>query len=249
MSRSGRVDETLLAQARQYLLFCREMGVTDLDLTRPVAGPSSAPPDAGEQVMTTAPHPDSGARVLLEGLRLNDIGDCRRCKLCEGRDKIVFGTGDPEARLLFVGEGPGADEDRQGVPFVGKAGQLLNKIIEAMGLARDQVYIANVVKCRPPDNRAPQPDETAACTPFLFRQIEIISPRVIVALGAPATHALIESSAGITKIRGTFREFRGIPVMPTFHPAYLLRNPAAKKEVWSDMQMVMRLLQEDPRAT
>lgn len=228
---------TLREQARQYLLFYREMGVTELDLSRPQPAIPAA-------ITEAAVPEESGAAAQLADLRLNVIGDCRRCKLCEGRHKIVFGTGDPGARLLFVGEGPGADEDRQGLPFVGKAGQLLNKIIEAMGLTREQVYIANVVKCRPPDNRAPQPDETAACTPFLFRQIEIIAPTVIVALGAPATHALIESSAGITKIRGTFREFRGIPVMPTFHPAYLLRNPAAKKEVWDDMRLVMRLLRE-----
>ena len=241
MSGSGRVDETLLEQARQYLLFCQEMGVADLNLTRPQSPDSVGGVATGVEPAAAA-RAEDGAEALLEDLRLNVIGDCRRCKLCEGRHKIVFGTGDPGARLLFVGEGPGADEDRQGIPFVGKAGQLLNKIIGAMGLARDQVYIANVVKCRPPDNRAPRPDETAACTPFLFRQIEIIAPRVIVALGAPAAHALIESSAGITKMRGTFREFKGIPVMPTFHPAYLLRNPAAKKEVWDDMQMVMALL-------
>ena len=245
MSRPGKVDDEVLDQARQYLLFYQEMGVTDLDLTRPVSTVHTAP------VVTPAltPQPDGGAAAQLAELRLNVIGDCRRCKLCEGRNKIVFGTGDPGARLLFVGEGPGADEDREGLPFVGRAGQLLNKIIEAMGLAREQVYIANVVKCRPPDNRAPQPDETAACTPFLFRQIEIIAPRVIVALGAPASHALLDSSAGITKIRGTFREFKGIPLMPTFHPAYLLRNPAAKREVWEDMQKVMVMLEQNLPAT
>ena len=180
--------------------------------------------------------------AALEELRVSTIGECTRCKLCEGRNKIVFGDGSPHARLMFVGEGPGSDEDRQGLPFVGRAGQLLNQIIKAMGYQREEVYIANVVKCRPPENRAPQPDETAACTPFLFRQIEIIKPEVIVALGSPATQALLESSTGITKLRGTFREFRGIPVMPTFHPAYLLRNPAAKKDVWEDMQKVMARL-------
>ena len=250
MSGTRRIDETLLEQARQQLLFHREMGVTDLDLRRPLppgqVHAAGHPPGASP---APEPRPHGGAAGLLEDLRLNTIGECVRCKLCEGRSRIVFGTGDPEARLLFVGEGPGADEDRQGIPFVGKAGQLLNKIIDAMGLSRGQVYIANVVKCRPPDNRAPQPDETDACTPFLFRQIEIIAPRVIVALGAPATQALLDTTAGITKIRGTFREFRGIPVMPTFHPAYLLRNPAAKKEVWDDMRMVMALLRKEDAAT
>ena len=241
----SRPHDDLIDQARQYLLFCREMGVTDLDLSRPAAGAVSAAARSVVAAPDTTGLPDESSATQLEDLRLNQIGDCRRCKLCEGRHSIVFGTGDPQARLLFVGEGPGADEDKQGLPFVGRAGQLLNKIIEAMGLTRGQVYIANVVKCRPPDNRAPQPDETAACTPFLYRQIEIIAPRVIVALGAPATQALIGSSTGITKLRGTFREYRGIPVMPTFHPAYLLRNPAAKKEVWEDMQQVMAVLARD----
>lgn len=219
----------LRLQARQQLLFYREMGVTALDVPEPSAGPAARTRD------------DDPAR-LLEALRVETIGDCRRCKLCEGRNTIVFGTGDPAARLMFVGEGPGYDEDRQGLPFVGRAGQLLNQIIKAMGLAREQVYIGNVVKCRPPDNRTPQPDEVAACTPFLFEQIAIIRPRVIVALGSPAAQALLGTTAGITKIRGTLRDYGGIPVMPTFHPAYLLRNPAAKREVWEDMQKVMELL-------
>lgn len=237
-SRSGGPDR-LRAQAREYLMFYREMGVTGLDLRslQPAAATATLP-RAGE---APAPVPDPGG--LLEQLRVEEIGDCRRCKLCEGRSKIVFGDGTARARLMFVGEGPGADEDRQGLPFVGRAGQLLNQIIKAMGFAREEVYIANVVKCRPPDNRAPQPDEVAACTPFLYRQIEIINPRVIVTLGSPATQALLDTTAGITKIRGTFREYRGIRVMPTFHPAYLLRNPAAKKDVWEDMQKVMAFLQ------
>jgi DNA polymerase len=143
---------------------------------------------------------------------------------------------------MFVGEGPGHDEDVQGLPFVGRAGHLLTQIIQAMGFRREEVYIANVVKCRPPDNRTPQPDETAACSPFLLAQIRIIAPEVIVALGSPATQALLGTSAGITKVRGTFRNHGEIPVMPTFHPAYLLRNPAAKKDVWDDMKKVMALL-------
>jgi DNA polymerase len=171
-----------------------------------------------------------------------EIGDCRRCRLCEKRTNIVFGAGSPEARLMFVGEGPGHDEDLKGVPFVGRAGQLLTDIIGAMKLSREQVYIANVVKCRPPENRTPQPDEIEACRGFLERQIEIIAPSVIVCLGAVAVSALLGASGGITKIRGTFREFRGTPVMPTFHPAYLLRSPDKKREVWQDMQQVMRRL-------
>ena len=240
--RGGQSLDDLREQARQQLLFYREMGVEGLDLTGPAAAAPTRPP--GPPFHQTAGE-DSGTEpaAALEELRAGTIGECTRCKLCNGRNKIVFGDGDPRARLMFIGEGPGSDEDRQGLPFVGRAGQLLNQIIKAMGYRREDVYIANIVKCRPPDNRAPQPDETAACTPFLFRQIKIIRPEVIVTLGSPSSQALLESSAGITKLRGTFREFRGIPVMPTFHPAYLLRNPAAKKEVWEDMQKVMALIQ------
>ncbi len=227
----------ILEQARQQLLFYREMGVRELDLTRVVAT-AGVPADI---VTEPAVVPGAGDRPeeRLETLRTAELGDCRRCRLCEKRKNIVFGTGSARARLMFVGEGPGRDEDIQGLPFVGRAGQLLNQIIKAMGFERDQVYIANVVKCRPPDNRTPLPDEVASCTPFLFSQIDLIRPEVIVALGAPAAQALLGSTAGITKIRGTFREFHGILVMPTFHPAYLLRNPAAKRQVWEDMQQVM----------
>jgi uracil-DNA glycosylase len=166
------------------------------------------------------------------------IGDCRRCKLCEGRTNIVFGVGDPQARLMFVGEGPGRDEDLRGEPFVGRAGQLLTKIIEAMGLAREQVYIANCVKCRPPDNRLPEPDEVATCQPFLRQQIAAIRPKVIVALGSLAAQTLLGTNRGITALRGRFHDAGAYKVMPTFHPAYLLRNPAAKREVWEDMKLV-----------
>ena len=230
--------QRLIEQARQQLLFHLEMGVEAVRL--PAPAPVAGPLPAAEP--RPAAIADPGAESALRALRDEEIGDCRRCKLCEARNTIVFGTGSAAARLMFIGEGPGADEDRQGLPFVGRAGQLLNNIIKAMGFAREEVYIANVVKCRPPDNRTPQPDEVAACTPFLFKQIEIIRPRVIVALGSPAAQALLGTSAGITRIRGTFREFNGIRVMPTFHPAYLLRNPAAKREVWDDMQQVMAYL-------
>jgi DNA polymerase len=164
--------------------------------------------------------------------------------LCERRTQVVFGVGDPGAKLMFIGEGPGADEDAQGEPFVGRAGQLLTKMIEAMGLKRSQVYIANVVKCRPPENRTPLPDEVATCSPFLFRQITAIGPRVIVCLGTPSAQAILGTRETITRLRGTFREVGGFRVMPTFHPAYLLRNPAAKREVWEDLKQVMAALAE-----
>jgi DNA polymerase len=173
-----------------------------------------------------------------------DIGDCTRCKLHEGRTNIVFGVGNPEARLMFVGEGPGADEDEQGMPFVGRAGQLLTQIIKAMGFERDDVYIANVVKCRPPGNRNPEPDEIERCEPFLMRQIDAIRPVVIVALGKFAAQTLLRSDVPITRLRGRFLTLRDIDVMPTFHPSYLLRNPAAKRDVWDDMKMVMARLRE-----
>jgi DNA polymerase len=166
------------------------------------------------------------------------LGDCTRCRLHERRTQIVFGVGNPRAGLMFVGEGPGAEEDARGEPFVGKAGQKLDQMIEAIGLRRDEVYIANVVKCRPPDNRTPLPDEVATCSPFLFRQIMAIRPRVIVALGSPAARTLLGSTVGITKLRGIWHEFHGIPVMPTFHPAYLLRayTKENRAKVWDDLQ-------------
>ena len=184
-----------------------------------------------------APDPESALRLIRE-----EIGDCRRCRLCEQRTNIVFGVGAPRARLMFVGEGPGVDEDRRGEPFVGRAGQLLTRIIESMGYGREEVYIANVVKCRPPENRTPHPDEVATCSPFLFQQIAAIRPRVVVCLGTPAVQTVLATRATITHLRGRFHEVNGIQVMPTFHPAYLLRNPAAKKEVWEDMKQVMVFL-------
>ena len=174
------------------------------------------------------------------------IGDCRRCKLCEARTNIVFGVGDPHARLMFVGEGPGADEDARGEPFVGRAGQKLNEMIRSIGLQREQVYIANVVKCRPPGNRDPEPDEVATCSPFLFAQIEAIAPEVIVTLGSPATKTLLGTRAGITALRGKWGSFRGIPVMPTFHPAYLLRAYTVenRKLVFEDLKAARARLDE-----
>jgi DNA polymerase len=204
------------------------------------AASESASPLVG--AMQTAAVPDHAAG--LQALRA-EIGECTRCRLSEKRTHVVFGVGSPGARLMFVGEGPGADEDAQGEPFVGRAGQLLTRIIEAMGLSRGEVYIANIVKCRPPENRVPLPDEVATCSPFLMRQIGIIRPRVIVCLGTPSAQTLLGTRETITRLRGAFREVAGIRVMPTFHPAYLLRNPAAKREVWEDMKQVMAVLSAD----
>jgi DNA polymerase len=172
------------------------------------------------------------------------LGDCQRCKLAGGRRTIVFGQGHPHARLMFVGEAPGFEEDVQGLAFVGKAGQLLTKIIEAIGLRREEVFIANVIKCRPPENRNPEPDEILACQPFLEKQIEAIRPRVIVGLGKFAGQWLLKTAEPISRLRGRLGDYQGIRVMPTYHPAYLLRNPGAKKEVWADLKAVRDLLGE-----
>ena len=173
----------------------------------------------------------------------DDLGDCTRCKLHTlGRKQIVFGVGNPDADLMFVGEAPGADEDIQGEPFVGRAGQLLTKIIEAIGLRREDVYIANVIKCRPPGNRNPEPDEVEQCEPFLFRQIDSIKPKVIVALGKFAAQCLLRTSDPITRLRGREYKYRDAILMPTYHPAYLLRNPSAKREVWEDMKRAKAIL-------
>ena len=171
-----------------------------------------------------------------------DLGECTRCKLHKTRNTIVFGDGNPNAELVFVGEGPGHDEDMQGLPFVGRAGKLLTQMIEAMGLQRKDVYICNVVKCRPPENRAPEKDEVAECSPFLLRQIDAIAPKVIVCLGAIAAQTLLQTARGISQFRGQWLEFRGRKLMATYHPAYLLRNPSAKGEVWKDLQKVMAVL-------
>ncbi|HET9551216.1 MAG TPA: uracil-DNA glycosylase [Candidatus Binatia bacterium] len=181
----------------------------------------------------------------LEELRAA-IGDCQRCKLCSGRTNLVFGVGNPNAKLMFVGEGPGRDEDLQGEPFVGRAGQLLTDIItKGIGLKRDDVYIANVVKCRPPENRNPEPDEVAACEPFLRKQIDLIRPKIIVGLGKFAVQTLLQSKVPITKVRGNWHSYHGIKLMPTFHPAYLLRNPADKKLVWEDIKKVIKELRDE----
>jgi uracil-DNA glycosylase len=180
----------------------------------------------------------------LEDIRLA-LGDCTRCPLCKGRNRIVFGGGNPAARIVFVGEAPGREEDRQGIPFVGEAGQLLDRILFAMGLKREDVYICNVEKCRPPGNRDPQPEEIEACEPFLKRQLAAIHPQVLVTLGKFAAQTLLRERTPISRLRGHWREYEGIPLMPTFHPAFLLRNPSSKRDVWTDMKKVMKKLQEN----
>jgi uracil-DNA glycosylase family 4 len=191
----------------------------------------SMPTDAGRSPMDDLP-----------AIRA-DIGDCTRCKLCKlGRRQIVFGVGNPHADLMFVGEAPGRDEDIQGVPFVGRSGQKLTQIIEAIGLKREDVYIANVIKCRPPENRNPEPDEVQTCEPFLFRQIDVIKPKVIVALGTFAARALLKTDDPISRLRGRVYDYRGAKLIPTFHPAYLLRNPSCRREVWEDMKQARALL-------
>jgi len=177
----------------------------------------------------------------------SDLGECTRCKLHRGRNKIVFGEGHPKAQLVFVGEGPGHDEDVQGLPFVGRAGRLLTQMIEAMGLERKDVYICNVVKCRPPGNRTPEKDEITTCSPFLLRQLDAINPQVIVCLGSVAAQTLLETNRGISHYRGEWLDFRGRKLLATYHPAYLLRNPGAKSEVWRDLQKVMAVLGLQPR--
>lgn len=195
-------------------------------------------------------------RQILDAIDKNEVRGCTKCALCQSRIQTVFGQGDPDAGLMFIGEGPGQSEDEQGLPFVGRAGEMLNKQIAALGLAREEVYIANVVKCRPPNNRAPTPTEAQACWDYLLRQIETIQPQVIVTLGGPAMKLLLNTTKGITAVRGTWHQFEGllpvgpvIPVMPTFHPAYLLRayTPENRRKVWSDLQNALARLQESDR--
>jgi uracil-DNA glycosylase family 4 len=201
----------------------------------PARKSSSAPP-------AIAPAAAPADRAAALQVISEDIGECTRCALHEGRHTIVFGQGDPNARLMFVGEGPGADEDAQGLPFVGRAGQLLNNMISAMGLKREQVYIANVVKCRPPNNRTPEPAEANTCLPFLMRQIDVVRPQVLVALGATAATYLLGQRQPLAALRGRIHAVRGTSLIVTYHPAYLLRDPRQKKEAWADLQIAMREL-------
>src|ERR1700676_490777 len=248
--------QTLIATLRDYVEQLREEGMEGLPAAAPstrATQPRASAPGAVETPVTAtaaAPrsvelfskYPGLEATSSLENLR-EFIGDCTRCKLAPFRKNLVFGVGNPDAQLMFVGEAPGADEDARGEPFVGRAGQLLTDIIErGMGLRRADVYICNVIKCRPPDNRNPEPDEVAACEPFLMRQIDLVRPRAIVALGSFAVQALLKVKTPISRLRGNWQEVRGVKLMPTFHPAYLLRSPGEKRLVWQDIQEVMKLL-------
>ena len=239
------------SQLAEHLRFYDELGVTGIskDPKWRARGTSHVTSSTSHVARSTSHVTSSTSDVARSTLHVirEDIGDCTRCKLhAQGRTQIVFGVGNPDADLMFVGEAPGADEDIQGIPFVGRAGQLLTKIIEAIGLTRDQVYIANVIKCRPPGNRNPDPDEVETCEPFLFRQIDAIQPRVVVALGTFAAKALLKTQDPISRLRGRVYDFRGAKLIPTFHPAFLLRSPDRKRDVWEDMKKVRALLQDSP---
>lgn len=222
----------LLAALRNYLEDLQASGVDALPYA-PQASSATALPREQEV--------ESAAEDGLESIH-RELQECGRCALGKTRTNLVFGVGSPHARVVFVGEAPGRDEDLKGEPFVGEAGQLLTKIIQAMGFTREDVYICNVLKCRPPNNRNPQPDEIEQCEPFLLRQVRAVNPEVIVCLGTFAAHTLLKTKEPISKLRGQFHDYHGIPLMPTFHPAFLLRNPAMKREVWSDVQQVMKRL-------
>ncbi len=253
---------------RQHVQTDRLLGVDAVPLGEPVAPVPTAAGSASRSstvasavrsnaapLLATVAEPlprldREGKLRVLEAMRLEEVQNCRKCELCRGRLNTVFGEGDVDASILFIGEGPGQNEDEQGRPFVGRAGELLDKMIAAMGLKREQVYIANIVKCRPPNNRAPTPIEVETCWPYLYRQIATIRPKVIVTLGGPAAKAVLGTSEGITRLRGTWHSYvlgpgeEPIPVMPTFHPAYVLRNytPEVRGKVWSDLQQVMKLV-------
>jgi uracil-DNA glycosylase family 4 len=220
-----------MSRRRDLLLYLRDLGFSDVESA---AAAPDAPGSGGPA--------GQGLPDTLDGLATAHA-DCRRCGLCRGRTHVVFGVGAADARLMFIGEGPGADEDRLGEPFVGRAGQLLNAMIEALGLRRRDVYIANIVKCRPPGNRDPQEDEAATCLPFLHRQIELVDPTVIVTLGRVASHHLLGNTAPISTYRGRWQRWNDRDVLATFHPAYLLRTPSAKAQAWADLKKVMRRLE------
>ncbi len=246
------------SQLAEHLRFFGELGVTGISRDPAwrargsnVSTPNSQLPTPKEKTEETETTPVGETPVrtwTLQEIR-EDIGDCTRCKLHTlGRKQIVFGVGSPTAELMFVGEGPGADEDIQGVPFVGRAGQLLTKMIEAMGLSRDEVYIANVLKCRPPGNRDPQPDEVETCEPFLFQQVASVQPKVVIALGAFAARTLLKTQDPISRLRGRIYDYRGAQLIPTFHPSFLLRSPGYKREAWDDLKKALGLLGRQPPA-
>ncbi len=223
----------MIRQIRESLIHLKQIGCTGFECD----------PECLDRLarLTALPATRTAGPESLSSIRA-DLGECTRCPLCRGRNHIVFGEGDPKARLIFVGEGPGADEDRCGRPFVGAAGQLLTKIIQAMNLNREEVYIGNIVKCRPPENRNPTPDEIEKCLPFIKRQIAAINPKVICTLGSVAARALLGTQVPVSRLRGQFQTFMGLPVMPTYHPAYLLRSPEKKRDVWNDVQKIMKIL-------
>src|SRR6185437_3334105 len=249
------LDPSQKQQLAARVNYYREMGIYDfyrrpvdesleLEVVAPEAMPVQNQPasHSPEPLPIIQDKPAALARIRA------DIGDCTRCRLHKGRTNLVFGVGNPNAELMFIGEGPGADEDAQGEPFVGRAGQLLNNMISAMGLKREEVYIANVVKCRPPGNRTPERDECDICSPFLLQQIEVIKPKVIVALGAVAAKTLLAVNDSMANLRGRWYDFHGTRMAVTYHPAYLLRDPRQKKETWKDLQMVMKYLGLTPPA-
>jgi DNA polymerase len=260
MTDARRLAQDILA----YLRFYQDIGV---DWIRPAAPSAGSPPVTNAEVEPgthASPQPDpvrSSARIFsqtrsmfetvalpaesLEAIR-DDLGDCQRCKLAPTRKNIVFGSGNPRAELMFVGEAPGADEDEQGLPFVGRAGQLLTRIIESIDLKREEVYICNILKCRPPGNRNPESDEVASCEPFLLRQVASVKPKVICALGTFGAQALLRTREPISKLRGQLIDFRGAKFIATFHPAYLLRNPYEKRKVWEDLQKIRDYLRSLP---
>jgi uracil-DNA glycosylase family 4 len=228
------IDPRLRTALAERIRFYNELGI--YDFYRRAETYSEKPMPA--QTIAIDDTPQTALRLIRE-----DIGDCTRCRLHkQGRKQIVFGVGNPEADLMFIGEAPGADEDEQGEPFVGRAGQLLNNMIKAMGLRREDIYIANIIKCRPPGNRTPERDECETCSPFLMRQIEAIKPKVLVALGAVAARTLLAINAPMSELRGHWYDFRGTKLAVTYHPAFLLRDPRQKKETWKDLQMVMKEL-------
>jgi DNA polymerase len=222
----------------QQLEFFRDIGVSMLDVPKTVT--KQAPRTEPEQRVPPAVMANNKPSDNAAGLQVirEEIGDCQRCKLAPKRTNIVFGSGNPNAELVFVGEAPGFDEDKQGLPFVGKAGQLLTKIIESIDIKRDDVYICNVLKCRPPDNRNPEPDEVMSCNPFLKKQLATIRPKIVCCLGTFAAQTVMQTTAPISKLRGKFHDIDGIRVIATFHPAYLLRSPDKKRDVWEDMKQI-----------
>jgi len=268
-AKPARVETRIRTQVRDWLQYGEELGLGPYYRDRRATAVAASNSDLALEISTEADQTtemasrkilkESAAALItpvhaetlfgekrVEGDTLplirEFIGECTRCKLSKGRTKIVFGTGSPKARLMFVGEGPGRDEDLSGEPFVGRAGKLLTDMIKAMGLQREDVYIANIVKCRPPENRQPEHDEVDACSPFLMRQIDVIRPQVICTLGNTPTQTLLQTTQGISKFRGQWFDFRDTKLLPTYHPAYLLRNPAAKADVWKDLQKVMAVL-------